>query len=618
MKVKFRWVVLLITGFITAFFLYFHKWDDAVSNGGDSWGYYSYLPSIFIHGDIKDLESVIAIRQKDFPHSMHKDEKGKWKVGEASNTDSGRVIKYTYGLSMFYLPGFLFSHMVAGMTSFESNGYSVPYILGLYLSTILYILLGLWMLWKVLTQYFSSAVAATTLIFIGLGTNLFYFAVINNVMSHPILVFLWAALINFSDSFWRTGRTKHFLLAFAVGSAISIIRPAEVFCFLVLLMWNLDGIKSRISYFIKHYRLLIYGIFIGFAFLLPQLVYWKYTSGQWIYDSYPGEGFRFNDPNIMRGVFGFMNGWLPYSPLMILAVIGWGFMMWSRVRNWLLISLVLSLHVFIIYSWWNWYYINGFGSRPMVDIYPILAFPMALTIQKMFARRWSKVVLIILPFFIVLNMFQMYQHDKGILWTELGNLGYYHQAFGKAKFEKEISIALDMNEYQFSEYVLLDTLLNEDFENREWQFISDSIYRSGSAGYHINKTSRGDIGDIEVPYEMIIKDRKVKPTHFYFSIDVYVEDQITSFYDFDTAIIEYVRGDGSVYKRRYLRLNNKPGENHEISLWWGQPRRWDRINAGFRISSRFKKGHSLRIFFNKESSSSNVYVDNMRLYSAVR
>jgi hypothetical protein len=43
---------------------------------------------------------------------------------------------------------------------------------------------------------------------------------------------------------------------------------------------------------------------------------------QFIYYSYAGESFDFLHPQIIRGLFGWKNGWLPYTPVMIFSLPG--------------------------------------------------------------------------------------------------------------------------------------------------------------------------------------------------------------------------------------------------------------------------------------------------------
>ena len=167
-------------------FLHYHRWQTMVTEGGDSWGYYTYLPSAFIYHDLKDLQSVIRIREEMHPGTTF-EENGLRRVGEAPAFHDRNVIKYTYGVALMHAPAFFVAHLYTLLADkHHANGYSRPYILALYLSTLGYIFLGLILLGKVLRRYFSEKTSMITVLLIGLATNLFYFGVINNVMAHPL------------------------------------------------------------------------------------------------------------------------------------------------------------------------------------------------------------------------------------------------------------------------------------------------------------------------------------------------------------------------------------------------------------------------------------------------
>ena len=65
-------------------------------------------------------------------------------------------------------------------------------------------------------------------------------------------------------------------------------------------------------------------IIIFFAFLvwIPQLLYWKTVTGNYLFYSYADEGFFFLNPQILKGLFSYRNGWLIYSPVMFFALLG--------------------------------------------------------------------------------------------------------------------------------------------------------------------------------------------------------------------------------------------------------------------------------------------------------
>ncbi len=619
--------VILVGLFLFASMFFYARWEKQVTGGGDSWGYYVYLPSLFIHKDIKNLKTSLDIREKNARGSTFLDETGIRRASEAPSAGKNNVIKYTYGVALMHSPSFFACHFIGKISNaFETDGFSRPYIFALYLSTFLYVLIGLFLIAKVLAQSHSSKVVFIVLLILGLGTNLYYFSVYNNVMAHPLLFFLWAHLIFQTDKYYKDHKLWRFLLiAFTVG-LITIIRPVEGICILIPLLWNtkdLNGLFFRFIHFRKNLHHLFLGAIAGIAAILPQLFYWKHITGEWVYYSYPGEGFDFSSPEIINGLFGFMNGWLPYTPLMFFALIGLMLMLFKRSANAFLIAILFVVHVYITYSWWNWYYINGFGSRPMVDIYALMAIPLAFFVSKIMSSNsstkssWPKALFsIILVFLMGVNIFQTYQHYKGIMWTELGNLAYYRHAFTKLNFNQKMSVALDLNMYQYEDIEDGPIILKQDFEDDGLNNKSEKVKHKGKYSYKITKEAEKDLGKITIPYKTFLPNVS-NNKYLKVGMWVYVNKQISTFYEYDSMIMQFNRGE-RVYKRRYLRLNNKSGGDGDFSLWYGKPNEWNYVEAYFQLATRFREGDEINIWFNHENDRSEVFIDDLELSVAER
>jgi hypothetical protein len=338
---------------------------------------------------------------------------------------------------------FLIAHALALIFSLEANGFSPIYWLSAYLGVVAWVLLGFILLYKTMVRYFEAKIVLGSLALIVIGTNLYYFLAYNSPMSHAPLFALYALLIWLSDRFYRE---PGWMIALGIGAVcglITMIRPVELICILIPLLWGVDGWKERFRFFVVHSRFVLFAA-AGFAILLlPQLFYWKLVTGQWLYYSYGGEGFHFSRPMILSGVFSFMNGWLVYTPLFIIALPGLWYV-YKRFRGLFIpIVLFLAIHMYGVYSWHNWYYINSFGSRPMVEAYALLAFPLAGGIQCL-SKGWRSYILIpVCIFFVWLNQFQTWQVSRGMLSSEEGNLAYYRSIFGKTRMSERMLIASD-------------------------------------------------------------------------------------------------------------------------------------------------------------------------------
>jgi predicted tellurium resistance membrane protein TerC len=90
----------------------------------------------------------------------------------------------------------------------------------------------------------------------------------------------------------------------------------------------------------------------------------------------------------MEFLIGYRKGWLLYTPIMIFAIIGMFFlkrkipaMKWS-------IPVISILAIYILSSWWCWWFGGSFGSRSMVEYYALLIFPLAAFIDKMITTKY--------------------------------------------------------------------------------------------------------------------------------------------------------------------------------------------------------------------------------------
>ena len=606
---------LLTAALITAVYLIsfssYHKWTEFVVGGGDSWGYYAYLPALFIQQDLKTLDQTIAVRKQLKPGSVQTRD-GKLFVGEAPAFGDANIIKYTCGLAVLNALPFFAAHAYTLLTDREqAHGFSTPYIFALFLASLLCIFIGFWLIWKLIRPNFGLHPALATVLCIALATNLYYFGVINNVMSHPYLFTLWALLLWSTDQFYRSPTLRSAIFIGLSVGLITLVRPSEGICALVPALWGLTSVsalRKRLGLIGRYWPYFLLMVILGFLCLLPQLAYWKYTTGDWIYYSYGNEGFDFTNPKIWRGLFGFMNGWLPYTPVMVLALIGILFWRGQEKGSLPVLLTVLPLHIYIIYSWWNWYYINGFGSRPMIEMYPLLAIPMAAFFNKIHGH-WRGVVGIFCMLCIGLNLFQTWQMNNGTLRTSLGSAAYYWQAFGATHMNQRISSALDLKNYQPDNLEPSEFFFKEGFEDINVPSRDSAIVKNGKFSYLITPAVTSELQKWTFPSDEIPLKSKQRLA---ISCWIYVNKQISNYYGYTSFEIDHVRN-GKIYKRQFLRLNNKPGNPHEISIWWGKPKTWYQLQAFLRISPQFKPGDQLSFKLISPHAGSAVFIDDIEI-----
>jgi len=325
----------------------------------------------------------------------------------------------TYGLSVLYLPFFLTGHVAAILSGADTGGYSPPYQLAIRLSLIFYLLLGLFFLAKTLRFWFNSLTINIIFISLVFGTNIFWFAVYENPISHIYNFFLFSVLMYLSIK-WIEKNT--WLLTFLIGltaGLIILIRPTNIIILLLFLLPGVDswsGFTKRIQLLLGRYKhLLLIGILV-FLVWLPQMLFWKMNTGSYLYYSYgEDEGFFFNNPQILSVLFGFRKGWYIYTPLMLIASVGI-ILLFRNLKSWfLMITVFFVLNVYVVSSWWCWWYGGGFGLRAFIDFYPLMAIPLGVLLNSSRKR-----LIIILTGVLMLtatgwNLLKTYQYSKGAL-----------------------------------------------------------------------------------------------------------------------------------------------------------------------------------------------------------
>ena len=110
---------------------------------------------------------------------------------------------------------------------------------------------------------------------------------------------------------------------------------------------------------------------------------------------------------------------------------------------------VLVVHVYITFSWWCWWYGGTFGQRAMIEIYPLLALPLCAFIERVrtAAVGWRIAGIIMGAFFILLNMFQTYQYELGLLHYDAMSRELYFKQFGKVRPVEGFHDMLDHPDY---------------------------------------------------------------------------------------------------------------------------------------------------------------------------
>jgi hypothetical protein len=97
------------------------------------------------------------------------------------------------------------------------------------------------------------------------------------------------------------------------------------------------------------------------------------------------------------------------------------------------ILVFMALNIYIVFSWWCWWYGGTYGQRSMIDSYALLAIPLAFGVQYVSGKKMilKGILVSISLFFIWLNIFQTYQYEYLTLHWEAMTAKLYFKQFGK-------------------------------------------------------------------------------------------------------------------------------------------------------------------------------------------
>lgn len=437
---------------------------------GDSLTYYAYLPAIFVHNDVT-LEFARENPQKYDGKMFH--------LIEGPN--GNYVIKTSSGMAIAVSPFFLIAHGFALLTKYKANGFSIPYKVAMLFSTLSYILIGLILLGRILKRYYSELAVGITILILGLGTNLLCFSTIQAGVSHAysfvFLIFYIYLVIKWYDK--QTIVTT--LLLGLVGGFIVLIRPSNIIILLFLFFYNitsLKDLKDRFLFFIKNYWLILIMVFFSFLPWIPQLLYWKEISGHYIFNSYLDGQFNWNKPQVIRQLFSYRKGWLVYSPLMSLTFFGLYFLYKNNKKFFWSTLIFLVTNIYMLSSYYSWWFGGSFGIRAYIDSYALFAFPIA-SITERITKSNKKIFiayLVVLLWFFTLNIVQTVQYARGYIHLIAMTKEAYWAQFMRFSISENYNDYLLFPNYTNARRGIYDPRLDYTYEDMKY-LENDSIIK---------------------------------------------------------------------------------------------------------------------------------------------
>jgi len=406
----------------------------------DAISYYAYLPAAFIYNDL-------SLSFTDGYNGSHR-----FVFWPEKGPDGKYLIKTTMGLSVMWLPFFIAGHITALITGADAGGYSEPYKFFLLVSALFYLLTGLIYLRRILITHYSDKVASLIIAGFAFGTNLYWYTLFQGTMAHVYSFALICAFVWYTMQ-WH-GAWSGVRLGLLLG-LISLVRPTNTIIVIFFLFYGVVTGRDLINRFksmAADYRYLLLMALAAMLVWVPQMIYWKEVTGHWLYFSYGSdERFFFGDPAIIKGLFSWRKGLFIYTPLLLFAFAGIIILWLRRSPHALSVTLFAPLNIYIIFSWWCWWYGGGFGQRAFIDSYALMAVAAAALLTFAFSsgKRWLRAGIITAYFMLIsLGIFNNIQYYNGAIHWESMTKAAYWDSFGRIRPSADFNDLLQAPDYE--------------------------------------------------------------------------------------------------------------------------------------------------------------------------
>jgi hypothetical protein len=393
-----------------------------LSNGplrDDAQGYYLYLPAIWLYHNFGLTDPRLAHPPWAFHYF-------------AATGHNGDI--YQFGVALLCSPLFLLAHYTAVAFGVDPQGYSTPEQLAAITTAVVMLCVGAWCLRRSLDRGYPAPVVMGAIVCVVFGSSVFDYAAMDSLYSHIFAFGLVCALPLVSEA-WRDapGSLRRAALVGLVGGLLMLVRLSDsiflMLPFLYVAFAEGDPRSGLLQLWARRAQVLTI-LLVAFAVYLPQLLFFHYSAGFWTTNLYLGVHFSSLQPKVLESLFSFdPHGYLPYAPVLVLAVPG--FVVMAKNRDpWtypLLTAWLVNLYV--VTSWPNWSYGSGFGLRPFVDSTGLLALPLAALFGSV-RGRLQLATLLLSWLLVMTTVVQMIHYWRGLIpWTGIDPVNYFRVLF---------------------------------------------------------------------------------------------------------------------------------------------------------------------------------------------
>ena len=292
-------------------------------------------------------------------------------------------------------------------------------------------------------------------------------------MPHAYLFFLFSLFAYYTIKWHKNPSIKNSIIVGLSLSLISLIRPTDSLVILFFIFYDITSIgtlKKKFYFFLSNWKMVLLIAALSLTFWIPQIIYWKIITGDLLYFSYGKERFFFGNPKILESLFSYRKGWFVYSPIMLFAILSI-FLLRGHLKKFLFpLLLFVIINIYVVSSWWCWWYGGGFGNRVYIESFALLAIPLAFFVSLGFKNRlWIKIVSITLGLMLIgLQSFQVEQYRNHLLHHDAMTKKAYWTIFLKETKPKDYWKLLEYPDYG-------SCVRNNDFDTKTRVLKKDKI-----------------------------------------------------------------------------------------------------------------------------------------------
>jgi len=374
---------------------------------GDGMWYFAYTRSLAFDRDLDFSNEYRRLGVDHFRGSQPVEE-----TGLPRNT-------FPIGAGILWIPFLLLGHLGALLRNLNGvptvyDGFTDPYLHASALGGLLLGWLGLIALDRLLRRWFTPGTAFAAAVATVLGSFLFWYLSYQPIYTQAPSFLLATLFIARWSRGPKTAR-DFALLGLLLGVAACVRWQNAILGFLPL--WTLCGMAfQRLWPTARKAGALAGAFFIAFT---PQLLAWKILFDRYYLGVPLGEDYmRWTQPFLEEVLFSSRHGLFSWSPVLLLAALGFLFFLRREPRLGIPLAFLLAGLTYVNASVSDWWAGGSFGARRFDATIPIFALGLATAVEGAlgFVRRRPGVVLGAFLFVLVaLNVLFMEQYRRGRL-----------------------------------------------------------------------------------------------------------------------------------------------------------------------------------------------------------